>query len=769
MSDGISALLKLPSVGDRKLALKQRGVQPFHLRMALEDEDPSVRLAAAKHPALTKEIMQEILLGDDRDLKQAIKSRSDLHPDLVEDPEETNLIKNIGALTYPLLGEHTVHTSPMHISTAQKPKREALVGAQTGPSTGGLTSFTANRNSPSAPSENTLSAYAIAREPKAATPVTSQKFNQGSPVKTYQIASKIDANKATEADSNHEAQHVVFARLAQKYGNTARARIVATTLSKLKPELRDHLKSLYHATGTTLNDPMEDPEEMLAYTHNYLTSPLWREKIHARMGLADVQAQRDSMDKAKVAWKQLRRIGANLKPDEVGVQLKSNKISDWVKTLQKTESNAVEQLGFNVTFQRLISVAEFLTGRKESMDTMRRALRATDGDPKEAVLLAYNLTSESNRRAFDAIKDLEVHKAQELLRKPKFIQDIYDGKVASEITQAYKHGRVQAVTLGGKHSGGSYIASDSEGHNWLLKPGSGKLSPAAGVKDQPEISESRREAAFSDLARLFGIPEVPEARLLIVDGKEVAGIKMCPLDWLNLHKTMDERNMPNLATTALEHYRRNGELFKWACLDYVGGNGDRHGNNILVGSAEEGHPIGLIDHGSAWAGDGFDPAHDQDSFIPYYLRAWGDGNFHLSSKEDQMKRMPKVSGIINEQLHEWIKSIHPADVEKVAVKYGINPHPALKRLEKIQALSKEHFSTELCKLWLGEPKQGSKDIDLSHALKPVKQPEVKAGQHHQILTGPDGGHYWVDPLTGHKHYVHDPGVLATPAPQDEAK
>src|SRR6185369_3675417 len=59
--DGIDALLDIDHPIDRRLALKSRHIEPFHLRRALEDEDPQVRLVAAFHPNLTPELIREVL------------------------------------------------------------------------------------------------------------------------------------------------------------------------------------------------------------------------------------------------------------------------------------------------------------------------------------------------------------------------------------------------------------------------------------------------------------------------------------------------------------------------------------------------------------------------------------------------------------------------------------------------------------------------------------------------------------------------------------
>jgi hypothetical protein len=522
----------------------------------------------------------------------------------------------------------------------------------------------------------------------------------------FLTAKKIDTGKTMAAVESHEAQHSVFARLGQKYGAEAKYRVVATTLARLPDDLRTHIANLYRLGGVS-SGPAIDPEETIAYLHNYLQDPNFRNHIHQRGKITSKEEQRASVDRAREAWKHLRRIGLAMRPEDVGIEPEKyeDRVSKWVKTLVKRESIPSDQLGFSVSFLEMLAVCEFITQRQIDMQTIRQAIRTAD-DGLTGVLTAFGLNTPEGRQAFDSVKSLRLHKAEDILKAPKSVVGTDNPELAEVITRAYKHNKVESIALGGKHSGGSYIAKDDEGYNWLLKPGSGKKSPAAGV-DETAGSQSRREALFAALGEWMGIDEVQPAGLLQIDGKEVACIRMWPMDWVNLHRTLAEDS--NLPQRALEPYRRNGKIFKWAVLDFVAGNPDRHGNNLMVGPADEGNKVGLIDHGSALAGHGFDPGNDSDSFVPYYLRAWSGPNFHALSHAEQLKQMPELTGAADESLREWVAGLSPKQLESICHKYGMDPGPSLARLAEVQSDPMvEKVSVHINKLWLSPPPNPSR-------------------------------------------------------------
>jgi hypothetical protein len=126
-------------------------------------------------------------------------------------------------------------------------------------------------------------------------------------------------------------------------------------------------------------------------------------------------------------------------------------------------------------------------------------------------------------------------------------------------------------------------------------------------------------------------------------------------------------------------------LHRWAVLDFVLGNPDRHGGNLLVGPESDGYRIGLIDHGSAFAGKSFNPGHDKSSFVPYYLRVWGpDRGWSQADGRQRLGWLPTLHPGTDEGLRAWIQGLKPEVLEAELHRYGIDPEPEAARLRALQ-------------------------------------------------------------------------------------
>lgn len=388
-------------------------------------------------------------------------------------------------------------------------------------------------------------------------------------------------------------------------------------------------------------------------------------------------------------------------------------------TLTKAESNlasreirpdsphVLDQLGHNHNLMSTFDAARHLVrGNEPSLDQVRKALWEADGDVERAALHAHGIEpSEGNLRALRAVRDITSHKKGE----PQTVtaRDVQPGtpdasEFAAAVGRAFSDRFVFPVEMDGKHSKGTLLARDVEGGDvFLLKPGSGGDSPAAGVAEEM-ASQSRRESGFWAVVDAWGIGNnYPEAHLVLVDGKEYAALKLLP--WR--YKTVDKelKNDPALGRRLLEPYLNSGLLFRWAVADFVLGNPDRHANNLMSDSED---PPGradvkLIDQGSAMAGNDFDPAHDQNSFVPYYLRAWAPIAFNRLTTDEKVHVMPRLSSHGEADLRGWIDNIHADELQLILVRFGINPEPALARLAKLKALSAEFPSDEAVdKIWV---------------------------------------------------------------------
>lgn len=357
--------------------------------------------------------------------------------------------------------------------------------------------------------------------------------------------------------------------------------------------------------------------------------------------------------------------------------------------LSEASEIAQDMLGFNPRTHAAFEAAKFLAGGRElPLSTIRRALYEHDGDYEVAALHAYGLPEdEGGIRALRSISMIsDMAKAEAPIPVGGDIEPGTPGAedAAAEVERAFQKQMVRPVSLGGKHSKGSFLAKDPRSGNvYLLKPGSGGQSPAAGA-EQEHASQSRREAAFWHVAEAWALENsIPRADVVLVDGHEFAAIRLLPFSYKNLDKR--QRQDPGAAARALAQYRDQGILHKWAVLDYILGNPDRHGQNLMIDKDDK--VVALIDHGSAFAGDEFDPAYDKNSFVPFYLRAWAPTRFHNLSLKDKLDAMPEASGETRDLLRTWLSDIHSDRLESILHRFGIDPRPSLVRLAKLKMMA----------------------------------------------------------------------------------
>jgi hypothetical protein len=332
-----------------------------------------------------------------------------------------------------------------------------------------------------------------------------------------------------------------------------------------------------------------------------------------------------------------------------------------------------------------LRAASFLSGVTPSPDDVRAARVHCDDDPVDSALLACGEEpSEETRQALaDYLKLSGLKKSED--PEPVKFKDVTattdaGTKFAKIVLQASAEGEIKPVKLGGKHSKGTLVAYDKEKHGrYLLKPGSGPQNPAAGEHDTGS-SQSKREAAFYAVAVSWGLaPYYPECHLLLIDGNEYAVQKMLSTDYVNGNEL--KVHDPNAARKVLQIYRHDGTLHKWAAVDFILGNADSNAGNMMFRGAD----VKLIDHGSAFAGDKFDPANDKSSFTPYYLRALAPAEFKDFTPDAKLKSLPRVNHEVDVQLSTWISGLDAAALADSLVKFGIDPAPCLKRLSSLKA------------------------------------------------------------------------------------
>jgi GNAT superfamily N-acetyltransferase len=300
-------------------------------------------------------------------------------------------------------------------------------------------------------------------------------------------------------------------------------------------------------------------------------------------------------------------------------------LNGW-EELEQFLPTAMEQAGCTSNLQKHIDAASRMLGvPSDHAFTLNKAreLLHEEEDLGAAALSAFGAYSPENMEALEVfLNDVELFKEEHIPTIESFKiapVRIESTETADAVQRAIDSGYINPVKLNGKHSKGSMLAKDPQTKTiYLLKPGSGKNSPAKGVSEDPS-SQSEREAGFWHVAEYIGVGnDFPRADLILVNNHQTAALELLPYNFHNLGEK--KKLEPSLPIRILEPYRQNTTLFKWSLLDYVLGNPDRHSQNIMVDPDNK--SVKLIDHGSALAGPSFDPSEDSNSFIPFYLRAW---------------------------------------------------------------------------------------------------------------------------------------------------
>jgi GNAT superfamily N-acetyltransferase len=379
-------------------------------------------------------------------------------------------------------------------------------------------------------------------------------------------------------------------------------------------------------------------------------------------------------------------------------------LDGWVE-LEQYIPIAMEQSGYIAGLQKHLDAACRMIGapvpHEFALNKARELLNETE-DLSEAALKALNAYSQQNLDTLPLfLNDTELLKAEGYLpgiETYKISPVRMEGtETADAVQRAVDSGYINPVKLNGKHSKGSMLAKDPQTKMvYLLKPGSGKNSPAKGVNED-SASQSEREAGFWHVAQYIGIGDTfPRADLILVNNHQTAAMELLPYNFVNLGEKKKQDSA--LPIRILEPYRQNTTLFKWSFLDFILGNPDRHSQNIMVDP--ENKTVRLIDHGSALAGRSFSPSEDTNSFIPFYLRAWTDRKFTKMGPNDRLHYMPSLGARAEQVFDEWVANINEHHIAEILQDYHINPTPAMERIAKVRAMPGPKWQV-LNRLWAG--------------------------------------------------------------------
>lgn len=694
---------------DRGLALKLKNVTTKQLRAALKDPHPKIRKLAVLHPCLSAELMKEVLAGTDGWLKKLLLERHDLPEDIkaleskvIDNPNLehqafviaredalNNLKKSIGFVTFPHFGVLAPRTGPKTVTAGQIGQLYERAFSQAAPTDKRPASTVLNvsENKPVPPEERKLIPWVR----------TGLK------------------DTFARASANHESQHAVFGEIAQKFGNATRRQLADKLVSQLSPDDQDHLTKV---TAKFVPKGARSNEERIAYLHHYLTDPIARNQMHpefdaTRLGHlseADIESakeatKRNNVIKARKIWNNLRSLANRITPSHLSLQTEKSEIELWGEALKKKDEawqleHMANQLGIDTALQDYLDAIHLVTGQKVMIAEVRRFIAQSGGDMFQAALKAAGLDSSEEEQAVKrALCFVQLHKSEEsfAVQTVAPVTPDADG-VAKLIQNAAKNNSIEKINLDGRYSSGALIARDDETQSvFLLKPESDKKSPAAGMNDN-QTPMVYREAAFCRLANQLGLSnDLPDAKLVQLDGKTYVALEFLGIDYATAEKA--RQIDPLRVTQALTPYLRSGQIFKWSALDWIAGDVDRHGNNMMIN--DEGQ-VKLIDQGSSFAGEHFSPGQDKDSFIPFYLRIWSSNkNFQELETKDRLMSMPIADTMTDQKLKNWVLAIDESELVQNLSGLKVDVAPVLKRLKQLKdgATEQSNFSEFINKLW----------------------------------------------------------------------
>lgn len=349
--------------------------------------------------------------------------------------------------------------------------------------------------------------------------------------------------------------------------------------------------------------------------------------------------------------------------------------------------DAIKTFGGRLGSDYVFEAARMLAGAEPVSSQRRRQAQVLFEDPEAAALYAYELPDSPDiRRALKGLlSGISLSKAGEGIRVTPGTSTARD--LAKQIEEAFNAGRYKDVDIGGKSSAGSQMVKTLDGTPYLIKYDTGELSPAQGV-DEEDASQPQREAAFFQLVKYFGLADnVPRTELMQINGRQAAVIGV--LRGYSSSEEVRQQQGIDLLAEFFHPYLENGRIHQWAATDYLLGNPDRHGGNILIGPNDE---IALIDHGSAFAGRSFNPALDPYSFIPFYLRVFRYDGFMTASPAEKLRRMPSLSKGTDAIVAAWVNNIQEGPIAQICDEYQIDPTAIIERLRRLKAAPfKSHF------------------------------------------------------------------------------
>lgn len=265
-------------------------------------------------------------------------------------------------------------------------------------------------------------------------------------------------------------------------------------------------------------------------------------------------------------------------------------------------------------------------------------------------------------------------------------------EAARDIREALSKKSFTAAGVGEGHDNKYYIYGE---RSWFLKKSEVQPQPFSGYQ-QFDHSTSRREYAFYSVAKVLGLDHfIPETHLITIGDQEWIATELMPKEYNNFREGVFSQEV---IKNSLTQKNVHGDLHRWAILDFIAGNPDRHAGNLLMNNTTG--DIKLIDHGSSMCGKDFSPNNDYYSFVAYYLRFTTSGGYYYFSKNPLINKMPQVPEDTDRELARWAMSIDTNALSDLLTDHGFDPETFVNRLELVQNLENNlNFSNYINKLW----------------------------------------------------------------------
>jgi len=129
---------------------------------------------------------------------------------------------------------------------------------------------------------------------------------------------------------NHEAIHVLFKQISQKYGAHAESSVVSELVKEVSSEVKDKLKAIFIKYGSGVYNS-SDEDEILAWMYTFMTSRHAREKV----GMS-----REMMSAIKRDWKRVVRRAAKFTPEK----LQGDSLSRTKRVFMKYDSDHLKMI-----------------------------------------------------------------------------------------------------------------------------------------------------------------------------------------------------------------------------------------------------------------------------------------------------------------------------------------------------------------------------------------------------------------------------------------